>query len=250
MIIENEFRVGAEVETVWRELLDMEGVASCLPGATIQATDTENVYDGSMRLKVGPMRVEYRGTATLSEVDEATHTAVIVLSAREAKGQGSAMATIRNQLESLDGGTRVSALTELQITGPQAQFGRGVIEDVGKRVLGEFSRCLEQRIAKPPDGGAGMAGVAGVGGGQAGGADGAQVGVGGVAGGPGAEAGALAGAGGVGGGVGAGGPPRAAAPVADELDVGALVAGMPAVRYAGAALLGVIVGWLVGRRRR
>ena len=152
MIIENEFSVGADIDTVWRELLDMEGVASCLPGATITGTDQENVYDGSMRLKIGPMRVEYRGTATLSEVDEEHHTAVISLSAREAKGQGSAMATIRNRLEPVDGGTKVSAETDLHITGPQAQFGRGVIEDVGKRVLGEFSQRLEQRIAGQPPG--------------------------------------------------------------------------------------------------
>jgi carbon monoxide dehydrogenase subunit G len=147
VIIENEFTVGADIDTVWRELLDMEGVASCLPGATITGTDEPNVYDGSMRLKIGPMRVEYRGRATLSEVDESSHTAVISLSAREAKGQGSAMATIRNRLESVDAGTRVRAETDLQITGPQAQFGRGVIEDVGKRVLGEFSQRLEERIA-------------------------------------------------------------------------------------------------------
>jgi len=153
VIIENEFSVGADIDTVWRELLDMEGVASCLPGATITGTDQENVYDGSMRLKLGPMRVEYRGTATLSEVDEEHHTAVISLSAREAKGQGSAMATIRNRLEPVDGGTKVSAETDLHITGPQAQFGRGVIEDVGKRVLGEFSQRLEQRIAGQPSGG-------------------------------------------------------------------------------------------------
>jgi carbon monoxide dehydrogenase subunit G len=149
VILENEFTVGAPVDQVWRELLDMEGVASCLPGATISATEEPNVYDGSMRLKIGPMRVEYRGRATLSEVDDATHTAVIELSAREAKGQGSAMATIRNRLEAVEDGTRVTAQTELQITGPQAQFGRGVIEDVGKRVLGEFSQRLEAKIAAP-----------------------------------------------------------------------------------------------------
>src|SRR5579884_2132596 len=124
MIIENEFSVGADIDTVWRELLDMEGVASCLPGATITATDRENVYDGTMRLKIGPMRVEYRGSAKLSEVDEQSHTAVISLSAREAKGQGSAMATIRNQLSEVERGTRVTAETDLHITGPQAQFGR------------------------------------------------------------------------------------------------------------------------------
>jgi uncharacterized protein len=150
VIIENEFSVAAQIDAVWRQLLDMEGVASCLPGATINATDRENVYDGSMRLKIGPMRVEYRGTATLSEIDEQSHTAVISLSAREAKGQGSAIATIRNRLEPLGVGTRVRAETELEITGAQAQFGRGVIEDVGKRVLKEFSQRLEQLIAGSP----------------------------------------------------------------------------------------------------
>jgi carbon monoxide dehydrogenase subunit G len=230
VIIENEFSVGADIDTVWRELLDMEGVASCLPGATISATDQENVYDGSMRLKIGPMRVEYRGTATLSEVDEEHHTAVISLRAREAKGQGSAMATIRNRLESVDGGTRVSAQTDLQITGPQAQFGRGVIEDVGKRVLAEFSHRLEQRIAGGQESGAAAEQSANTAAG--GGAGGEQ---------PGAateSAGAQAGAGGV-------------APA--ELDVGALVTSSPIVRRVGAGALAlalVALALIVLRRRR
>ncbi|HET6866896.1 MAG TPA: SRPBCC family protein [Solirubrobacteraceae bacterium] len=214
MIIENEFTVGADIDAVWRELLDMEGVASCLPGATITATEQDNVYDGSMRLKIGPMRVEYRGRATLSEVDEANHTAVISLSAREAKGQGSAMATIRNRLETVDGGTKVSAETDLQITGPQAQFGRGVIEDVGKRVLGEFSQRLEERIAgsgtdEPatgPDGGAPTE------------------------------------------------PPRAQTPAPAELDVGSLVTSSPVVRRVGAGALAAAliaaIALIILRRRR
>jgi carbon monoxide dehydrogenase subunit G len=147
MILENEFTVAADIDTVWQHLLDMEGVASCLPGASVTATGEENSYDGTMRLKIGPMKVEYRGRATLRDVDEQRHTAVISLSAREAKGQGTAMATIQNQLERVDRGTRVRAQTDLNITGPQAQFGRGVIEDVGGRVMEEFSRRLEQRIA-------------------------------------------------------------------------------------------------------
>jgi uncharacterized protein len=230
VIIENEFTVGADIDTVWRELLDMEGVASCLPGATITATGEENVYDGSMRLKLGPMRVEYRGRATLSEVDEANHTAVISLSAREAKGQGSAMATIRNRLSSVDGGTKVSAETDLQITGPQAQFGRGVIEDVGKRVLGEFSQRLEERIAGSGSGsGSGSESESGSGSGS----------------GPGSESDAPVAA--------APDPPRAQSPAPAELDVGSLVTGSPVVRRAGA---GVLVAALIAlalillRRRR
>jgi carbon monoxide dehydrogenase subunit G len=253
MILENEFTVGADVETVWRALLDMEGVASCLPGATITATEQENVYDGSMRLKIGPMRVEYRGTATLSAVDEGTHTAVISLSAREAKGQGSAMATIRNRLSEVDGGTRVSAQTELHITGPQAQFGRGVIEDVGRRVLDEFSQRLEQRIV----GGDGP-GVGGDGPGAGGGGPGAggEAGAGGASG-AGERTVSPSGTPATGSSEpaslrssGTGGPlAPAPPPVADELDVGSLVASTPAVRIGGAALLLVVLLILLRRRR-
>jgi carbon monoxide dehydrogenase subunit G len=160
MILNNEFTVAADIGTVWRQLLDMEGVASCLPGASVTATDEENTYQGTMRLKIGPMKVEYRGRATLEQIDEQRHTAVIALSAREAKGQGTAVATIRNQLEQIEGATRVRAQTELNITGPQAQFGHGVIEDVGGRVMAEFSRRLEERIAgseRDATGGAGAA---------------------------------------------------------------------------------------------
>jgi carbon monoxide dehydrogenase subunit G len=154
MILRNEFTVGADVETVWRHLLDMEGVATCLPGATVNATDEENTYDGTMRLKIGPMKVEYRGSARLQEIDEQQHSAVVSLSAREAKGHGTAIATIHNQLEEVEGGTRVRAQTDLNITGPQAQFGHGVIEDVGRRVMDEFSHRLEQRIAADESGAA------------------------------------------------------------------------------------------------
>jgi uncharacterized protein len=142
----NEFTVGADVETVWRTLLDMEGVAGCLPGATIEATDREDTYSGSMRLKIGPMTVAYEGTATLAEVDEEAHRAVISLRAREAKGQGTALATITNVVEQIDDGTRVRAETDLRITGPQARFGRGVMEDVAGRVLSDFSDRLERQL--------------------------------------------------------------------------------------------------------
>jgi uncharacterized protein len=214
MKLTNEFTVAAEPEAVWRTLLDMEGVAGCLPGATIEATDQENHYKGSMRLKIGPMTVSYQGTAKLSEVDDAARRAVISLSAREAKGQGTAMATITNLVEESDGGTRVRAETDLRITGAQARFGRGVMEDVAGRVLRDFSSCLERQVAGPPE--------------------------------PEAEKPAReeqpAPAGGDG-----------AAPAGDAFDVGAVLAGSKAARYARVALpllaaLGALV--LLLRRRR
>lgn len=151
MNLTNEFTVGAEVETVWRALLDMEGVAGCLPGATIEPTDEKDTYSGSMRVKIGPMTIAYEGTATLTEVDEEARRAVISLRAREAKGQGTALATITNVVEQVDDGTRVRAETDLRITGPQARFGRGVMEDVAGRVLGEFSDRLERQLAGAPE---------------------------------------------------------------------------------------------------
>lgn len=151
MKLTNEFTVGADVDTVWRTLLDMEGVAGCLPGASIEATDQENHYSGSMRLRIGPMTVAYQGTATLTEVNEAARRAVISLRAREAKGHGTALATITNVVEQIDGGTRVRAETDLRITGPQARFGRGIMEDVAGRLLGEFAGCLERRVAPPAE---------------------------------------------------------------------------------------------------
>jgi carbon monoxide dehydrogenase subunit G len=152
VILNHEFTVEGDLETVWSTLLDLERVAGCLPGATIRATDESGRFEGSMKLKMGPMTVTYDGAASLVEVDNAEHRAVISLRAREAKGQGTALATITNHVEQVGTGVRVRAETNLQVTGPQARFGRGVMEDVGNRVLGEFSQRLEQEIA--PDGAA------------------------------------------------------------------------------------------------
>jgi carbon monoxide dehydrogenase subunit G len=147
VILSHEFTVEGDLETVWRMLLDLERVAGCLPGATIRATDEPGRFEGSMKVKMGPMTVTYDGAASLVEVDDAAHRAVISLRAREAKGQGTALATITNHVEQIGSRVRVHAETNLQVTGPQARFGRAVMEDVGNRVLGEFSARLEQEIA-------------------------------------------------------------------------------------------------------
>ncbi len=149
MILTNEFTVSAEADKVWRHLKDLEEVAKCLPGASVEASDAADVYEGSMRLKIGPMTVTYRGTARLAEVDDARRRAVYHMQAREDKGQGTATATITNRVEPFDGKTKVTVETDLHITGPQARFAQGVMEDVATRVLGEFSRRLEEQIVAP-----------------------------------------------------------------------------------------------------
>ncbi len=155
MILTHEFTVEGDLETVWRALLDLERVAGCLPGATIRATEDAGRYEGEMKVKMGPMTVTYDGSASLVEVDEAAHRAVISLRAREARGQGTALATVTNRVEQEGSLVRVRAETDLQVTGPQARFGRAIMEDVGNRVLGEFAKRLEAEIAAAPADGEG-----------------------------------------------------------------------------------------------
>jgi uncharacterized protein len=144
--LHNEFTVAAPLEETWRTLLDIERVATCLPGAAVEPAGDEGVYRGRMKVRIGPMTVDYRGTARLEEIDEDTRTASIVVQAREEKGQGTAAAVIRNRVSSENGSTRVSAETELKLTGRQAQFGRGVVEDVAAAMMQEFATRLEREI--------------------------------------------------------------------------------------------------------
>jgi uncharacterized protein len=153
MKLENEFTVAAPLEETWRTLLDIERVATCLPGAQIEPSDEDGVYRGAMKMKLGPLTVDYRGTARLQDVDEDTHTASIAVQGREAKGQGTAAAVIENHLESQNGATKVRAVTDLKITGRQAQFGRGIMEDVAETLMGQFAERLERELrstAVPP----------------------------------------------------------------------------------------------------
>jgi carbon monoxide dehydrogenase subunit G len=146
MKLRNTFTVEAGVEETWNALLDIERVATCLPGATIEATDEHGVYRGTMRVKLGPVTTDYAGTARMQDVDDDTHTASIAVEAREKRGQGTAAAVIRNHLEPANGGTRVTAETDLRITGRQAQFGRGIMEDVAGTMMDEFAARLEQLL--------------------------------------------------------------------------------------------------------
>ena len=151
MKLQNEFTVDAPVDRTWQTLLDIERVATCLPGAKIERSEEDGIYRGAMKVKVGPMTVDYQGTARLEEVDEDTHTASIVVQAREAKGQGTAAAVIRNHLEARNGATHVVAETDLRLTGRQAQFGRGIVEDVARTMMSEFAKRLEQELRQLPD---------------------------------------------------------------------------------------------------
>jgi carbon monoxide dehydrogenase subunit G len=145
MKLENEFSVSAPVATTWETLLDIERVASCLPGASVQASG-DGTYSGAMKMKLGPLSIDYQGSARMVDVDEDAHVATLEATAREAKGQGTASALITNRLIPEGDRTRVIVETELNITGRPAQFGRGIMQDVSERMLGQFAKRLEQEI--------------------------------------------------------------------------------------------------------
>lgn len=152
MKLENEFTVPAPVERAWEVLLDVERVAPCLPGAALTGSEGDE-HQGTMTIKIGPITTRYHGTVRIEEADESARRAVMRAQARDSRGQGTAAATITSTMETVDGGTRVHVETDMRVTGPAAQFGRGVMQDVSAKLMGRFADCLAQEIgggAEPP----------------------------------------------------------------------------------------------------
>ncbi|WP_327434120.1 SRPBCC family protein [Streptomyces sp. NBC_01236] len=145
MDLHHEFTVPVPLQDAWRVLLDIERVAPCMPGATVEDYDGKTVT-GSVKVKVGPITLTYRGTAVFEEQDEAAHRMVLVASGKEARGQGTARARVTGTLSERDGGTAVSVRTDLTVTGRPAQFGRGVMAEVGDKLVGRFAACLSERL--------------------------------------------------------------------------------------------------------
>ncbi|WP_369174694.1 SRPBCC family protein [Streptomyces sp. R28] len=153
MELHHEFTVPVPVDEAWRALLDIERVAPCMPGASVEEYDGRTVT-GAVKVKVGPITVTYKGTAVFEEQDESAHHMVLSASGRETRGQGTARATMSGTLSERDGGTAVSVDTDLTVTGRPAQFGRGVMAEVGDRLVGQFAASLSQRLAEPAGGAA------------------------------------------------------------------------------------------------
>jgi carbon monoxide dehydrogenase subunit G len=148
MKLEHEFTVPTSVDEAWKVLLDVERVAPCMPGATLLTVDG-NDFTGTVKVKVGPIQVTYKGQAKFAELDESAHRAVIEASGKEARGSGTAAATVVAQMRSNGDKTTVSVETELNVTGRPAQFGRGVMEEVAGKLIGQFANCLAEELASP-----------------------------------------------------------------------------------------------------
>lgn len=163
MEIHDSVRVSAPPEVVWSTFLDVERVAPCLPGAQLDEIEGEELR-GRVKVKVGPIQAQYRGTASLARVDEGEHRLVISASGRDTRGQGNAAATITVHVAAeddgdagtadgggSDGGSIVTIDTDLTVTGRVAQVGRGVLGDVSSKLLGQFAENVETLWAVEPE---------------------------------------------------------------------------------------------------
>jgi carbon monoxide dehydrogenase subunit G len=148
MKLENEFTVDVSVEDVWDVLLDLERITPCLPGAALtNGADGDGEHEGTMKVRLGPVTQEYNGTVQIQEADESERRAVLQADGKDARGQGTASATITSTLHDEGGGsTRVRVETDMHITGRAAQFGRGLQQSVAEKILGRFADCLENEI--------------------------------------------------------------------------------------------------------
>jgi carbon monoxide dehydrogenase subunit G len=144
--IENEFTVHAPIDEAWKVLTDLEGIAPCLPGAQLTGVDGD-VYQGKVKIKVGPVISEFAGTARFAEKDDDAHRAVIDAKGRDSRSAGNAAAIITATLRAEGESTVVSVDTDMKISGKLAQFGSGMIKEVSQKLLGQFVASLEAKIA-------------------------------------------------------------------------------------------------------
>ena len=152
MEINDSFRVSTPIDATWKVMLDIEGIAPCMPGAQLQEVEGDE-YRGIVKVKVGPITAQYKGTARLAEIDEANRRIVIDATGRDTRGQGNAKATIVVTMSPEGGGTKVDVATDLSITGKVAQFGRGVLVDVSAKLMGQFVENVERDVLSVAGGG-------------------------------------------------------------------------------------------------
>ncbi|MFT7475890.1 MAG: carbon monoxide dehydrogenase subunit G [Verrucomicrobiales bacterium] len=148
MKIENTFTVDAPIQDAWELLTNIPEITPCLPGAKL-TDESDGVYTGGVKIKVGPVTSEYKGSAEFVEKDDTNYKAVINGKGRDTRGAGNAQALITAQMTAVGDKTKVDIETDLKVSGKVAQFGRGVMQDVSTKLLGQFAECLEAKIGEP-----------------------------------------------------------------------------------------------------
>jgi uncharacterized protein len=142
----HRFTVPASIDETWSAFNDLERIAPCFPGAVLTSVEGDE-FTGSCKVKLGPISMQYGGSGRFLERDEDAHSAVIEAKGKDKRGNGTASATVRTRLIAEgDTSTNVEVVTDLSITGKPAQFGRGIMQDVSDKLLGQFASCLETKL--------------------------------------------------------------------------------------------------------
>jgi len=147
MLIESEFEVAAPLEQVWKHMQDVPRIAPCMPGAEL--TDVNgDVYKGRVTTKMGPVKMQFAGTAQIVERNESAKRIVMDASGSEEKGKGQATMKVTSTMVSAGSGTKVKVSQDLQLSGAAAQFGRGMVQDVTSVIMRSFAKCIADDIGR------------------------------------------------------------------------------------------------------
>jgi hypothetical protein len=149
--LENTFDVPAPPEDAWKLLIDVPRIIPCMPGATLTETIDEETWKALMSVKLGPISLSFDTEVRQEHLDESAREARLSASAREKRGRGAAQAVIESRLAPLNGGTRIDITTDLSLSGPVAQYGRGLIEDVSTQLVKSFADCLKAQLVAEPE---------------------------------------------------------------------------------------------------
>jgi uncharacterized protein len=147
MELTHEFTVPVPVQEAWDHFQDIASVAECFPGAQVTSVE-ETTFQGSVKVKLGPISLVYNGSGTFTEKDETAHRFVVDAKGKDKRGNGTAGAKVTLAMTPNGDSTDVKVDTDLAITGKPAQFGRGVMQDVSDKLLNQFVACLEQRMER------------------------------------------------------------------------------------------------------
>src|SRR3954468_2660707 len=147
MDLTHQFSVPTPVEQTWAHFQDIASVAECFPGAQVTSADGDS-FSGAVKVKLWPIALLYNGSGTFVEKDDTAHRFVVDAKGKDKRGNGTAGAKVTLSMDGDGDSTDVNVLTDLAITGKPAQFGRGVMQDVSDKLLGQFVACLEQRMGE------------------------------------------------------------------------------------------------------
>jgi uncharacterized protein len=148
MLIKNDFEVAEPVEKVWQFFGNIPQVATCLPGAELTEDLGGEKYKGKVAIRMGPVRLQFAGTADITERDEAARRVVVQAAGADEKGRGQASMTVTATLTKSGHGTRVEVTQDLQLAGAAAQYGRGMISDVSSVLMHDFAVNMQDRISR------------------------------------------------------------------------------------------------------